>query len=390
MTAMNRPEVAWTTPVDVRERLRKRWNRGTHLTARARGELFAPVDVPIRGPRVGELGEHFDAVARWVEQWRVTADSPHLDVRFTTTGGRKFGVTKLPTRVMIADFDAFTRYLGTTDQARRHSTMLDAAGERIALREWLITRPIRALTHYDDFDRLLIALDWLVENAGSGRRLREIDAPGVDTKFIENHRTILMELGGLMIDRDLVNSAETSIAGRFGFATDTARVRFRLLDPECESPTPGFDDVEVRVSDLDAHPLDVDHVLIVENLATYLSCPQTPRSAVIFGGGYGASVVGALTWLRSTDVAYWGDLDTHGFAILDRVRVTVPHARSILMDRATLLAHRTRWGTEPAQVDRPLPRLTDDEAALYRDLVEDVLGPSIRLEQERIPLPSGW
>jgi hypothetical protein len=31
-----------------------------------------------------------------------------------------------------------------------------------------------------------------------------------------------------------------------------------------------------------------------------------------------------------------------------------------------------------------LPHLTADEAALYRDLVEDVFGPAVRLEQERI------
>lgn len=49
-------------------------------------------------------------------------------------------------------------------------------------------------------------------------------------------------------------------------------------------------------------------------------------------------------------------------------------------------AHRERWVTEPSQVDRPLPHLTDDEASVYRDLVEDAFGPSVRLEQERIPM----
>ncbi len=177
-----------------------------------------------------------------------------------------------------------------------------------------------------------------------------------------------------------------SIAGRFGFATGHLRVRFRLLDAQCRTPTPGFDDIEVRAEDLARSGLDVEQVIVVENLATYLSFPATPRSALIFGGGYAASVTGSLRWLRDREVLYWGDLDTHGFAILDRVRVTVPHARSILMDRATLLAHRERWVTEPSPVDRPLPHLTDDEASVYRDLVEDAFGLSVRLEQERIPM----
>ena len=44
-----------------------------------------------------------------------------------------------------------------------------------------------------------------------------------------------------------------------------------------------------------------------------------------------------------------GDIDTHGFAILDRLRAWLPQTRSVLMDRDTLLAHRDRWVTE----DRP-------------------------------------
>jgi hypothetical protein len=38
-------------------------------------------------------------------------------------------------------------------------------------------------------------------------------------------------------------------------------------------------------------------------------------------------------------------------------------------------------------VNAHLPHLTADEAALYRDLVEDVFGPAVRLEQERIGYP---
>lgn len=45
----------------------------------------------------------------------------------------------------------------------------------------------------------------------------------------------------------------------------------------------------------------------------------------------------------------WGDIDTHGFAILDRLRRHFPQVRSMLMDRATLLAHEGQWVTEQAQ-----------------------------------------
>ncbi len=54
------------------------------------------------------------------------------------------------------------------------------------------------------------------------------------------------------------------------------------------------------------------------------------------------------------------------------------------MDRETLLAHRERWVTEHSPTSVRLQHLTDDERALYDDLVEDRLAQKLRLEQERI------
>ena len=84
---------------------------------------------------------------------------------------------------------------------------------------------------------------------------------------------------------------------------------------------------------------------------------------------------------------YWGDIDTHGFRILDLLRSRLPDVRSLLVDRATLLAHDARWDHEPSPVNVHLEHLTADEAALYRDLVEDAYGPAVRLEQERVSDP---
>jgi hypothetical protein len=41
---------------------------------------------------------------------------------------------------------------------------------------------------------------------------------------------------------------------------------------------------------------------------------------VIHGAGCGLSRLVPLAWLREPDLIYWGDVDTHGFAILDQLR----------------------------------------------------------------------
>jgi hypothetical protein len=123
---------------------------------------------------------------------------------------------------------------------------------------------------------------------------------------------------------------------------------------------------------------------VIENEITYLAFPLLDGAIVIFGGGYAVDVLESLRWLTDLDLVYWGDIDTHGFVILNRLRRRFRHARSLLMDRATLLAHRGQWVTEPRPAAVSLDLLEPEEAELYQDLLDGTLGLSIRLEQERI------
>ncbi|WP_327150084.1 DUF2220 domain-containing protein [Nocardia sp. NBC_01329] len=117
---------------------------------------------------------------------------------------------------------------------------------------------------------------------------------------------------------------------------------------------------------------------------TYLAFPSVEDAVVIFGEGYAASRLQPLKWLDQKNLVYWGDIDTHGFAILNSVRRSFAGARSMLMDRTSPLAHESHWGAEPNPTREHLELLSPDEASLYTDLAEGVLGRSVRLEQERI------
>jgi hypothetical protein len=104
----------------------------------------------------------------------------------------------------------------------------------------------------------------------------------------------------------------------------------------------------------------------------------------VFGSGFASSGLAGLPWLRDSEIAYWGDVDTYGFDILSRLRSHLPQVRSILMDRETLLFHRDHWSTESRPTRRPLAHLTGPEQSLYQDLISDVYGIGVRLEQERV------
>jgi hypothetical protein len=128
------------------------------------------------------------------------------------------------------------------------------------------------------------------------------------------------------------------------------------------------------------------HVIVTENKINFLTLPQTPDVLAIFGGGYAIDLLRALPWIANQPLHYWGDLDTHGFAILSRLRQFFPHTRSFLMGRDTLMMHRELWTEELSgtRVLRDLPNLDPHEQALYDDLRNDRLGDRVRLEQERV------
>jgi hypothetical protein len=93
-------------------------------------------------------------------------------------------------------------------------------------------------------------------------------------------------------------------------------------------------------------------------------------------------------WLARRRLLYWGDIDTHGFAMLDRFRRVFPGAASLMMDRATLLEHEQMWVEERDQYLEALRHLDASEDALHRELLSGVHGDRVRLEQERIGF--GW
>jgi len=160
------------------------------------------------------------------------------------------------------------------------------------------------------------------------------------------------------------------------------------FDPQAFGLPLNLSEATLRVEELSGLKVDAATALIIENEITYLSVPVPKRGVVIWGRGYDVSTAAALPWLKELDVAgavrYWGDLDTHGFAILNRVRHHLPNVESVLMDRGTLLEHRAMWGSEPSPNRALLALLTAEESALYEDLAGDVYAQSLRLEQERL------
>lgn len=383
--------MSWTTPTDLRAQVQRLWDRGELLRATVTDAVAWPLRLRLKTPTAADLSDRFQAVRDWVRTLRQT---PQVRIEWREWNHRVQGTQRLPAAVWLDTLQAALAFIGKGHQAQRFAGLWQqTAGVQPALLTWLSRRPIQALNLAEDWERLLAIVAWLQVHPRPGVYLRQVDVPGVDSKFIEAHRGVLTELLDLALPPEVIERDATGVAQftrRFGFLDKPVRIRFRLLDPALPSlpGCEGLPDITLDATNFAALALPVERVFITENETNFLAFPAVTRAIVAFGAGYGWEALARAQWLHRCELFYWGDIDTHGFAILDQLRVHFPGTASFLMDRETLLAHRTHWGEEPEPARHDLPRLTPEEAAVYDDLRFDRLKPRLRLEQERVGF--GW
>ena len=377
----------WTTPADLRAQVQRWWDRGLLLAGLVHGEAFSPRRLTLKGPTSRELAERFSEVRDWIA--RLGGEAKHYRVVWRTVNHRILGENAVPAEVWIDSWVDALGLIGKRREAERFAAQVELTREHLPeLLPWLEKRPLRALELAGEWPLLLEIVAWLKVHPRPGIYLRQVEIPGVHSKFIEGYRAVLGELFDLVLPADAIDPAATGLAGfcrRYGFRDKPLRQRFRLLDPTLALLPTGTDqDISVPLEAFARLELPVRRVFITENEINFLAFPPVPQSLVLFGAGYGVDFLAEAGWLREKAIHYWGDLDTHGFAILNQLRAHFPQVVSFLMDRQTLLAHRDHWGVEPRPETRELRWLTSEETDLYDDLRRNRLGDRVRLEQEKI------
>ncbi len=383
----------WSTPDDVRAQVQRLWQRGELLRAAVDGDALQwPLRLRMRVPGAAELAARFEDVRAWV---RALAGMAHVRLEWRQWRHRVLGEQRFPAALWLDSLPDALALIGKGREAQRFAALWQrTAAAQPALLAWLARRPLRALELADCWERLLAVVAWLQAHPRPGVYLRQVDAPGVDSKFIEAHKGVLAALLDVALPPHAIDAQAAGaahFARRYGFLDKPVRIRLRLLDAALPS-VPGaaglLADITLDAASFAALQLPVQRVFITENETNFLAFPPAAGAIAVFGAGYGWQALARAAWLQRCRVHYWGDIDTHGFAILNQLRAHLPAAASLLMDEETLLAHRAHWGEEAAPTQHDLPLLTPQEAAVYDALRRDRHQPKVRLEQERIGY--GW
>lgn len=376
-------------PEDVRQTLVRRFqSKHREWLIGDAGESQWPLEVPLGVPTEQAALRQVDGVRAWVSAWQGWQGGGTLS--WCDRRWKALGVQRLPEKLALRGPEDVAMWIGESARWERAQSRYRALIARWPVLAQQLPRYFDVLADYSeaDYQRLAEMLDWIASHPNSNLYPRQLPVSGLDSKWLDGRKGLLTDLVAA-IQED--SSGEVDFYQRCGLKAPPLLVRMRVLDQALRAHVGGVGDITAPVEDLAGLSWPVSHVFIVENLQTGLAMSDMPGAVVFMRLGYNVDVLARLPWLARARCIYWGDVDTHGFAILHRARSYIPELQSVLMDEETLLRHKALWVDEAAQHSAAeLTLLTKDEQQLYRDLKQQRWGQNVRLEQERIDWTTAW
>ena len=347
-----------------------------------------PLAITLGQVSESDAGRQTGYVRDWINAWHEYTGPGELTWR--QRRWRILGTQQMPERLLLASPEDVSGCIGETMRWQTAWKRYRRMTARWPLLQQRLVRHFDILADYSDadFNRLETLLAWLVVNPRSMLYPRQLPIAGLDSKWLEVRKGLIVDLICALNHAD---SASMDFYRCCGLRQPAALVRLRICDFRLRQQVGGLCDITAPVDEIARLEIPARRVFIVENLQTGISFDDLSGAVVFMGLGYGVDLLAGIDWIRGAQCIYWGDIDTHGFAILNRARAYLPHLESRLMDEETLLGNALLWGEEkqPHPADF-LPRLTADEQYVYHGLKEHRWGMNVRLEQERIPWPEAW
>ena len=381
-------------PDDVQKQLSRRfknkhreWLTTGNDENRPEGSAW-PLEINLDVPTENQALKQVEDVRAWVATWQAWNGVGTL--AWNDRRWRILGTQRVPEKLVLDTPAEVTQWVGEADRwGRAQQRYAELLGRWPALASKL-ARYFGLLADYSDVDyrRLVDMIAWIDANPASNLYPRQLPVAGLDSKWLEKRKGLLAELVEAVRGEP---AGESDFFRRCGLKAPPQTVRLRILDHGLRARVGGLGDISSpwkQLADLD---IPATNVVIVENLQTGLAFDDLPDSVVIMQLGYGVDVLGRLPWINKAHCVYWGDLDTHGFAILNRARMYLPELKSVLMDEETLHDHRALWVEEKVPYGAgALTLLSDSEQAVYQALKRNGWGQNVRLEQERIAWDVAW
>lgn len=374
----------FVTPAEIAKKAENAYPRFLGVWIRGNSDEFFPLRLRVNLSRDKENA----AATISANQALLKKSKPNRGWGYTVhreqVSSRDFGNNLFPKSITIDSLDDLLQLANKTAEFEATREFVSVVRAKLPqLEEWLI-RSVRTLhRHRESVDGLIAITNFFLINPWPNCYARQIPVP-VDTKFVMRNSSVLRQWFDILLPPTAIDVNETTLARRFGLRDGEPHRGIRLLDPSLAtiSGLP-FGELSLPLRSIADLKMDNVSVFIVENDLNLLTMPLFERGVGIRGEGNAVNRLERIVWLRDNRVFYWGDMDVDGFVILSRLRNLFPKVESILMDMATLDAHKD-WivegnATEPT----PPTNLTESETRAF----SHCLRTNARLEQEKILQP---
>jgi hypothetical protein len=364
------------------EKLFKYYKKGDIFRAFMLDEEFFPLSINLKKLQQKDIQNSFTQINNEIAKLQ----KEPFEIVFGEFSFKTIGRQKIPLMIRV---DGLKSYLRMIDKTKEYENFVKFYRDIVLrfppLKELFLKKPFWVLEYVGMWDRLLGIVEYFAKNPKPNIYTREITIEGVDTKFIQKHQKIIDACLSYVLKKEPLNSLTNfAFEKKYNLKYPLAQVRFRILDEAFHIF--GMSDITLCIDEFERFKTGCKNVYIVENKITTLSFMKLKNSMVIFGSGYGVSVLKDIKWLNEKNIYYWGDIDLDGYAILSQLRGYFPHTKSLMMDMRSFEKFRdlnvTYNRVKPVKV---LKNLTKPEADVYELLSKVSSAQAIRIEQEKIP-----
>jgi hypothetical protein len=365
------------SPDELAEKLARQWHNAGLREKRLLEPETWPTELAIGKPTASQLKHNLEDVRQHLQQWRgiTVGQVVWKEIKYRDTH-KAINIPVYWRFIKPTEWIAATKNPSINKTFQKLSQVMqtvDPIFHPLLIRQLPLTAD-KSEAQIIQACELSLQLE---QHSAKGLPLRALAIAGIDSKFFERHRRLIIKLLDVRFN-GLVN--ELGLEPFLGALNENDHW---LLVADLDGSLLAFKQIRVRSNELITTALPADNIIIVENEHCLHQLPKAHSTIAILGSGLNLSWMKA-SWLEKKRIAYWGDIDTWGLAMLAQARQFQSRLSALLMTKTVYQQlGSSKAVTEPVTAgDLPPKALTPEETQLYTHLLNNQKG---RLEQEFLP-----
>ncbi len=358
------------------------------LTARCKEEQDPPKEFPVAIYLEAPLEEkdiignesQFD---NFCKSWK----QPLLAgrVEFITKEFAKLGKVEIPVQLLFNTPEEAAKWAGNLIEYQTAVKRLDVIKNELPQLLDSALNVISSISNLTgvDFTRFVAVCKWLVEHKNSSSLIRAISVRGVDTRWFEINRHLIIDFLRPIFNlsplrKDLI---------QLGLLPPPRLITIRILDHALRVKVGGLSILASNKEELEKLSLKPLRVIFIDDPGTVMMIPEMPGTVLVLAQNDSHTEAGQISWIANAKCQYLGSISLNSFARLHNLRLYLPGIESLLMNEETLLDNKDLLTYDDVGTfSGALNALNQEESWFYEALLSGSYGRHVRLDLERLPL----